>query len=81
MACVAQNHALALQKSELQLPQHHPNICTWVLQEEALSLEGSMPAQPARAARWWQRTGAIVGMSVSAALVMGLAIGAVAYSL
>ena len=49
-----------------------------VLQQEGLSSESSGPAQ---AARWWQRTGAIVGMSVSAALVLGLAAGAVAYSL
>ncbi|CAL5228137.1 g11216 [Coccomyxa viridis] len=46
--------------------------------KEALTSESSRPTQ---AARWWQRTGAIVGMSVSAALVLGLAAGAVAYSL
>lgn len=52
-----------------------------VLQQEALSSEGSGPAQPAQAAQWWQTTGGIVGMSVSAALVLGLGAGAVAYSL
>ena len=48
------------------------------MQEDALDTAGSTGA---RAARWWQRTGAIVGMSVSAALVLGLAVGAVAYSM
>ena len=42
---------------------------------------GSQAGGDAHAARWWQHTGAIVGTSVSAALIMGLAIGAVAYSL
>ena len=57
------------------------NLCAktfWLLHQEALTSESSRPTQ---AARWWQRTGAIVGMSVSAALVLGLAAGAVAYSL
>ena len=49
--------------------------------QEALDSEGSQAGGDAHAARWWQRTGAVVGMSVSAALIMGLAIGAVAYSL
>jgi hypothetical protein len=49
-----------------------------MVQEDAVDAAGSTGA---RAARWWQRTGAIVGMSVSAALVLGLAIGAVAYSM
>ena len=42
---------------------------------------GSQAGGDTYAARWWQHTGAVVGMSVSAALIMGLAIGAVAYSL
>jgi len=51
------------------------------MQEEALSSEEKRAAKPGPSARWWQKTGAIVGMSVSAALILGLAIGAVAYSL
>lgn len=51
------------------------------MQEAALDSVGSAAGGAAHAARWWQRTGAVVGMSVSAALIMGLATGAVAYSL
>ena len=70
-----------LYMSGRHLRHHQPTDGLLVLQHETLSLEGSGPAQPAQAARWWERTGAIVGMSVSAALVLGLAVGAVAYSL
>ena len=52
----------------------------WLAQEEDLGSRGGGAAQPAQAAQWWKGMGAIVGFSVSAALIMGLAIGAVAYS-
>ena len=61
--------------------QHYLFHSHWVMQEEALSSEEERAAKPGPSARWWQKTGAIVGMSVSAALILGLAIGAVAYSL
>ncbi len=52
-----------------------------MVQEDAVDAADSAGAPAAQAARWWQRTGTIVGMSVSAALILGLAIGAVAYSM